>query len=101
MPCSQAGSVKFRGLRADTAVGTDHDLVDTRLRLAQLRRAMPLQQRTTLIGLDRFVELAGPAFHATNDLLQLGERLLEAQLGNVGRYARLGHNSLQRSSSLY
>src|SRR5438552_3290107 len=71
----RASSVKFHRLGRQRPVGAAHDLVDPRLRLAELGLAMALQLRAALVGGDRIVELALALLQALDDLLQLGERL--------------------------
>src|SRR6185369_10455201 len=80
-----AGLVAGKGLGRRLAVRPDHDLVDLGLRLAQFLLAMLLQERAALIGADRVLELAAALFERAHDLLELGQCLLEAQLGDVGR----------------
>src|SRR6185437_5052232 len=59
--------------------------------LAQLRLAMPLQQRAALVGRDRFVELVAAGFEPLDDLLELLQRVLETHRGDLGRQTRVGH----------
>src|SRR5260370_17184471 len=92
VPCAHLGSVKGGGLRRGRAVGADDDLVDARLRLAQLRLAMALQQRAALIRRDRLVELVAAGLEPLDDLLELLQGVLEAHRGDVGRETRIGHD---------
>ena len=46
---------------------------------------MPLQPVATLVELDRFIERRLPLFEAAHDLLELGQRSLEAQIFDVVR----------------
>src|SRR6266700_1715129 len=92
VPVRQRGSVKGRRLRRDRAVRRDDDLVDAGLRLSKLRLAMALQERAALVGLDGIVELARAAFQPLHDLLELLERLLEAQLANVRGHLWFGQD---------
>src|SRR5208282_3738150 len=97
VPCAQRASIKGHRLRRRLAVGAQHDLVDPRLRLAQLRFAMPLQQRAALIGGERVIELGASGLQPLDDVLELLQGVLEAELGDLGRGFRglgLRHGTL-------
>ena len=81
------GSVKFGGLHADGALGTNNDSIDPLLRLVELSFAMPLQLRSALVRQDCFVELDLSAFEPAHDLLKLGKRILETHRCDIGRDA--------------
>src|SRR5579883_693106 len=70
-------------LGADARVG-HCDLLDLRLRFLELRFAMPLERNTPLIGQDRLVELAPSILDQPNDPLEIGQRVFEAHLGDIG-----------------
>src|SRR5687767_13379496 len=89
--------VELGRLDADRAILGEHDLLDLELRLAQLGFAMPLQGRAALVRLDRLLELVVAALQALHQLLQLRQRLLEAQGGDVGRNSRSGRLVLGHS----
>src|SRR5208282_6829461 len=94
VPCAQRASIKGHRLRRRLAVGAQHDLVDPRLRLAQLRFAMPLQQRAALIGGERVIELGASGLQPLDDVLELLQGILEAELGDLGRGFRgLSHGT--------
>src|SRR6185437_3914192 len=61
------------------------------LRFGELGFAMPPELRAPLVAGDRLVELALAALEPLHDLLELGDRLLEAHGLNVGRNLRIGH----------
>src|SRR5690348_7449963 len=88
---AQPGSLKGDRLRRRRAVSADDDLVDPRLRLAQLRLAMSLEQRAALVGRDRLVELVAAGLEPLDDLLELLQRVLETHRGDLGRETRVGH----------
>src|SRR6185312_50660 len=94
-PASRLGraeaSGSIEGLRGEAAVGARHDLVDLGLRFGELGFAMPPELRAPLVAGDRLVELALAALEPLHDLLELGDRLLEAHGLNVGRNLRIGH----------
>src|SRR5579885_2943990 len=96
--CHATSSLKGLRLRRDRAVRADHDLLDARLRLAQLGFAVPLQERAALVGADRLVELGVAGFQAPHDLLELVQRVLEAQPGDLGRRSGFGHHPLGANS---
>src|ERR1700720_3711778 len=72
-------------LGADGAIGGEDDLLDLPLGLGELLLAMPLQQRPALVGRDRLVELHLAALELLDDRLQLLQRVLERQRGNILR----------------
>src|SRR4051812_20190580 len=94
-PASRLGRAEASGsierLRGEAAVGARHDLVDLGLRFGELRLAMAPQLRATLVTGNRLVELPLAAFEPLHDLLELGDRLLEAHGLNVGRNLLLWH----------
>src|SRR5262245_55404727 len=82
-------SSSIEGLRTlRLAVGAERDLFDPRLRCLQSRFAVPLQPVAALVELDRFIERRLPLFEAANDLLELGESRLEAQVLDVTQICR-------------
>jgi hypothetical protein len=66
------------------AAGADGDLLDAGLGPLQERLAMLLQRLAALVDRDRFLERDLAALEALDDLLELVERLLERQAGDVG-----------------
>src|SRR6185437_5375070 len=88
---AQVVSVKGHRLRRRFAIGSEHDLVDTRLRLAQLAFAMLLQQRAALVRRKRIVELGVAGLEAPDNVLKLLECVFEAELSNFGRRRSLRH----------
>src|SRR4029450_2966762 len=72
---------RLRPLRL--AVRPQRDLLDPRLRRLQPRLAVPLQPVAALVELDRFIERRLPLLEAAHDLLELGQRRLEAQILDV------------------
>src|SRR5947209_4155680 len=92
VPVRQRGSVKGRRLRRNRAVRRDDDLVDAGLRLSKLRLAVALQERAALVRLNGIVELARATFQALHDLLELLERLLEAQLADISGHLWFGQD---------
>jgi len=77
-------SVKFGGLHADGALGTNNDSIHPLLRLVQLSFAMPLQLSSALVRRYCFVELDLAAFEPAHDLLEFRERILEIHRGDIG-----------------
>src|SRR5262249_14306047 len=61
------------------------DLLHLHLGLCQLLLAVPLQQRTALIGGDRFVEFYFALLELRDDALELLQRVLEGQAGHFLR----------------
>ena len=74
---SQPASNGFDARRL--AVGAERDLLDPRLRRLQPRLAMALQPVAALVELDRLVERRLALLERAHDLLELGQRRLEAQ----------------------
>src|ERR1700752_5182888 len=70
----------------------ERDLLDPRFRCAQQLLAAPLQDLTALVDRDGFLKRNVAAFELLHDLLQLGERLLEGELCDVG-IRGVGHAS--------
>src|SRR5258708_10502728 len=70
-------------LGADGAIGGEDDLLDLHLGFGELLLAVPLQQRPTLVGRDRLVELHLAALELLDDRLQLLERVLERQRSTI------------------
>src|SRR5260370_10335856 len=73
------------GLAADGAIGGEDALLDLHRGFRELLLAVPLQQRPALVGGDRLVELDLAALELLDDRLQLLQRVLERQRGNVLR----------------
>ena len=86
-------SVKFGGLRADGALGTNNNSIYPLLRFGQLSFAMALQLSSTLIGHYCFVQLDLAAFEPAHNLLEFGNRILEIHRGDIGRNA-IGGNAI-------
>ena len=61
------------------------------LRLIELPLAVSFQQRSPLVGEDRFVELDLSALQPAHDLLQLGERLLETHRRDISGNFQFDH----------
>src|SRR6516162_2539734 len=83
--CILGQLVEVGRLAADRTVGREDDLLHLHLGLGKLLLAVPLQQRTALVGRDRFVELDLAALELLDDALQLLQRILEGQAGNILR----------------
>src|SRR5262245_40394813 len=88
---TRSDSVDLGGCGGNRPVRCEDDSVDFHLGLAQLVLTVPLEGRTTLIGLDRLVELAVPFFQHLDQRLQLRERLLETQCRDVRWNTVIGH----------
>src|SRR5208282_1427284 len=84
-------SVDVDRLEAGGSLRAEHDLVDLGARLGELRLAMALQCRPPCIGLDRLLELAFALLELAHDGLELGERVFEAELRDVGRNRVVDH----------
>src|SRR6476659_4297982 len=67
------------------------DLLDLGLRLAQQRVAMGFQRLAPLIDQDRRLKLHVALFQAIDDGFELLQRLLEAQILDVGMLCCVGH----------
>src|SRR5439155_14361031 len=78
------GSVELRRLGGNRAVGANDNPVHPLLRLVELLFAMLLQLRSPFIALDGIVELDLAGFQPPHDLLQFGQRVLEAHRRDVG-----------------
>src|SRR5262249_45667971 len=77
--------VEVGRLAAHRPVRREVDLLHLHLGLCQLLLAVPLQQRTALIGGDRFVEFYFALLELRDDALELLQRVLEGQAGNFLR----------------
>src|SRR5215469_9627355 len=88
---AQVASVKGHRLRCGFAVGSEHDLVDTCLRLAQLALAVLFQQRAALVRCECVVEFSAAGLETPDNVLELFERVLKTELGNFGRRRSLRH----------
>src|ERR1700733_2245021 len=85
VPGAQRASIKGERLRRWLAIGAQDNLVDARLRLAQLGFAMPLQQRAALIGGKRVIEPGIAGLQPLDDFFEFLQRVFEAELGDFRR----------------
>src|SRR5262245_36515822 len=79
----QSGQVGRLGARPP--VRTERNLLDPKLRLAQLALAVQLELGAALVSRDRRVQVQLPALEVLDDLLELCERLLERHRGDFAR----------------
>src|SRR4051794_30429982 len=76
------------------AARPDRDLLDAGLGLLEQALAVLLQGLAPLVDGDRVLKGHVAALEALHDLLELGERLLERQGGQVGRFGAAGHRAV-------
>src|SRR5471032_3246657 len=82
-------------LARDRTVGREADLLDLHLGLGQLLLAVALQQRAALVSGDGLVQLGLALLELLDDRLQLLQRVLEREAGDVlEKYGFFGHGSL-------
>ena len=81
---SQRDSLHVERLGSGRLAGIEGDLLHPRLGLAQQFLAAALQRLAALVDRDRLLERHGAALELLHDLLEFGERLLEAELLDVG-----------------
>src|SRR5690606_562785 len=85
-------SVAACGFSTDAPVGSDHDLLDPFLSLAQLDFAVPLQGGAALVRVDGVLQRAFALLELFYDALKLCKRRLEAHRHDVRRDRRVGHS---------
>src|SRR6185312_3530622 len=76
-------SAQVGRLAADRSIGGKDDLLDLHLGLGKLLLAVALEQRAALVGRNRLVQLHLAALELLDDGLQLLQRVLERQAGDV------------------
>src|ERR1700761_3653680 len=81
----QSELIKILCLRLERAIGRERDLLDLRLGLVELGLAMALQRGPAGVGADRVGQPAAAGLELAHDRLQLLERFLEAQAGDLGQ----------------